>query len=610
MDVMRHAAQRARVLAVLLLGLLGWLAACSLTSDLDDITGGQPPGAGGTGGQGGGSGAQGGCSSVAECPVPASPCEAPICLANQCGSVAQPGGMELAPAEQQSGDCSRRVCDGSGNVIDENDDSDTATAANECIVHGCTSGEPSTTYRPLGTECDGTGTCTGEGECVECNAAGDCTGIELNDCQAPSCVAGQCVPAFEPDGTEVGLQTPGDCRTVVCDGLGGTREEQNGLDVPEDGNECTTNECVGGQPENNPVAGNPTCGTDGSGYCSGGVCTGCYDDDSCGLPTDCLTWTCEDDGSGENVCVPHYTSAGTPVSVQIPHDCKRLECDGNGNAVAVPDDADLPLDDGNACTGEACADGSETHPWLPVNSPCTDGGSYCDGSGNCVECNDGAQCPTPPNCQGNTCLGHVCGVEDLPPGTPAQQQIPGDCKILRCDGSGGTYTEAQDSDLPDDGNECTGDVCTSGVPSHPPAAPGAPCTQGGTVCDGAGACVECVDDSNCLAIDHCTSNKCVDDFADGAPCSRGGQCLSTFCADGNCCDKACIKPCYACVGSKTGGVDGKCLAVKSYTDPDGDCEGDLGVCQNGGCCSMLIPSPAAPGSNPMAEELPEYPKCR
>src|SRR5262249_13362678 len=47
------------------------------------------------------------------------------------------------------------------------------------------------------------------------------------------------------------------------------------------------------------------------------------------------------------------------------------------------------------------------------------------------------------------------------------------------------------SDVPaDDGLQCTNEVCTAGVPSHPPKAVNTSCNQsGGSVCNGLGACV-------------------------------------------------------------------------------------------------------------------------
>jgi hypothetical protein len=66
----------------------------------------------------------------------------------------------------------------------------------------------------------------------------------------------------------------------------------------------------------------------------------------------------------------------------------------------------------------------------------------------------------------------------------------GDCKKNVCDGAGGTTTQNDDADFPTDGNDCTADLCSGGVASHPALNPGTPCNQnGGTMCDGAGTCV-------------------------------------------------------------------------------------------------------------------------
>jgi ELWxxDGT repeat protein len=50
--------------------------------------------------------------------------------------------------------------------------------------------------------------------------------------------------------------------------------------------------------------------------------------------------------------------------------------------------------------------------------------------------------------------------------------------------------------------------------------------------------------------------------AAGAPCSNGGECSSTFCADGVCCEQACDQPCQRC------GSNGKCEAVTNAPDAD------------------------------------------
>jgi hypothetical protein len=48
-------------------------------------------------------------------------------------------------------------------------------------------------------------------------------------------------------------------------------------------------------------------------------------------------------------------------------------CDGNGHVVDVADDADVPLDDGNACTGEVCNAGAPAHPAKAAGAACDDG---------------------------------------------------------------------------------------------------------------------------------------------------------------------------------------------------------------------------------------------
>ena len=88
-------------------------------------------------------------------------------------------------------------------------------------------------------------------------------------------------------------------------------------------------------------------------------------------------------------------------------------------------------------------------------------------------------------------------------------QTPGDCRTNVCSG-GGVTSVPDNTDLPVDGNQCTADVCTAGVPSNPPLSPGDSCNQGGgTMCDGAGACVQCVTASLCPGQDtECQVRTC------------------------------------------------------------------------------------------------------
>jgi Stigma-specific protein, Stig1. len=103
------------------------------------------------------------------------------------------------------------------------------------------------------------------------------------------------------------------------------------------------------------------------------------------------------------------------------------------------------------------------------------------------------QCAVPFDCPGvdtecktRTCVAGVCGFSFTPSGTAVAAQIAGDCKKNVCDGAGNIAPVPDDSDLPDDFNECTLNVCAGGVPSNPLAPAGTDCTGG--VCDGNGVC--------------------------------------------------------------------------------------------------------------------------
>lgn len=70
--------------------------------------------------------------------------------------------------------------------------------------------------------------------------------------------------------------------------------------------------------------------------------------------------------------------------------------------------AGVDCDDGNDCTDDGvcnpenglCEGGAST----PRNAPCDqDGGQFCDGSGNCVECNDTSQCDDRNECTSDSC---------------------------------------------------------------------------------------------------------------------------------------------------------------------------------------------------------------
>src|SRR6185369_6495700 len=168
------------------------------------------------------------------------------------------------------------------------------------------------------------------------------------------------------------------------------------------------------------------------------------------------------------------------------------------------------LVDGNPCTDDLCSGGNPTNPNKNVGTTC--GPSLmCDGAGNCVGCVMDTDCPAAPNvCQVRVCTGGVCGYNNVATGTLATDAT-GNCFHKECDGLGDIADVVDDNDKPVDGNPCTQDVCTAGVPTNPPFASGTTCSVGsGTMCDGAGSCVECLNASTCPGDDtDCHARTCL-----------------------------------------------------------------------------------------------------
>jgi hypothetical protein len=201
---------------------------------------------------------------------------------------------------------------------------------------------------------------------------------------------------------------------------------------------------------------------------------------------ECKKRTCD-----AGVCGFSFTAKDTPTSTQVPGNCKANVCDGAGNVVSVNDNNDKPVD-GNQCTDDVCTNGVPSNPNLSANTACNqNGGAVCNGSGACVQCNTASQCPgVDDECKKKTCDAGVCGFSFTAKDTPTSTQVPGNCKANVCDGAGNVVSINDDSDKPVDGNQCTDDVCTNGVPSNPNSTIGTGCDQKeGNACDGAGACI-------------------------------------------------------------------------------------------------------------------------
>ncbi len=211
--------------------------------------------------------------------------------------------------------------------------------------------------------------------------------------------------------------------------------------------------------------------------------------DCAGADTFCATRTCTG-----GTCGTSFTAAGTVTPDQAGGDCHTNECDGAGSEVSVVDDTDLPTT-GNQCASVACTNGVPSTPPVSAGTACNqNGGTLCDGSGNCVQCLAASDCPgTDTFCATRTCTGGTCGPSFTAAGTATPTQTSGDCHSNQCDGAGNVVNAVDNSDVPVDANQCTNDVCTNGVPSNPSSPSGTACSQnGGTACDGSGVCTNAV----------------------------------------------------------------------------------------------------------------------
>lgn len=546
---------RAPFLAVAL-GLLV-AGACSTEPTFVSANGAGGGAAAGVTGAGGATGAVtgGACTAPTDCPGNENECSARTCVGGQCGLDLKPEGTLVAA--QAGGDCKKAICDGQGMVTTSPDDADVPSDGNSCTLDVCSGGEPSHPSAPAGTGCGIGLACNDMGQCAGCTDASQC-GVETA-CTSFQCDPSQiCVFEYVPAGQgDPGGQQAGDCYRLTCNGIGGTSTVVDDTDTPFDGNACTEDVCTLGAPSNPPAAADAECG---AGFtCDGrGNCQGCTVDTDCGQSSPCATFACV-----EQTCETTYVPAGQgDPGGQQAGDCQRKVCNGAGGVVAVGDDADLPVD-GNVCTNDVCSGGVPSNPNTAANTPCG-GNLTCDGMGVCTGCATNADCGAPSACATPVCSAGSCSTEFVPYGlgNPGGQ-VASDCKKNVCNGSGSAVSIADDGDVIVDGNPCTYDICSGGVPSNPAAGAGTGCPGG--VCNGGGSCVQCLSDGDCGSPSACASPQC-----------SGGGCTMNYVPAGQ--------------GDPGGQQSGDCRVVRcngsggtAQYDDNGDVPNDNNGCTSDSC---------------------------
>lgn len=375
--------------------------------------------------------------------------------------------------------------------------------------------------------CEGTQTCA-----TECCSTSECPNDGLFCTGSYSCEAGACINLGGPCATtEVCCETGQTCQAECCDDL----------DCPTNMVFCDGPEvCVAGVcgPAGDPCSAPLGLCCEGSTSCEAECCEDADCSDGLLCTTDsCMSGVCvfdpiicTDNGlfcDGPEACDPANglcTSTGTPCS-----DPTGVCCEGADTCEAECC-GDPDCNDNNLCTTDMCNLG------VCVNSPviCIDNDVFCDGSEVCDLSNG------------------MC----VSTGTPCS-----DPTGLCCEGTDTCVTECcADQDCPDDGNECTDEVCSAGVCIHPPV-------MDGTVCNGAPV-------GDCDSQDTCQAGVCVDQITPSGTVCRlvAGDCdVEEFC-DGV--SKACPTDGFSDGTVACRPANGICDVAEFCTGGSADCPAD------------------------------------
>jgi subtilisin-like proprotein convertase family protein len=220
---------------------------------------------------------------------------------------------------------------------------------NDCTHDECDGLIPKYVPVDQGLPCNQNGgsVCNASGVCVECNVAADCPG-EDSACQSRTCtMLGTCGVENQPMGQAVATQTPGDCLKVVCDGVGGVKNDIDDLDTPDDGQQCTADQCSSGQPMHPPLIINTSCTQDDGELCNGaGACVECNAPTDCGMDAPCVKFSCDAGKCPVNPVVPPGESCGVNARCDDMGGC--IACQASNALLFTSSDPPLSVPESNA----------------------------------------------------------------------------------------------------------------------------------------------------------------------------------------------------------------------------------------------------------------------
>jgi hypothetical protein len=398
------------------------------------------------------------------------------------------------------------------------------------------------TFRTRASGCGSPSDCE-TGYCID----GVCCASRCGVCEA--CGGdGLCAPVTGPD--------PDSCPApLTCEvhGTVGVCAKANGATCAA-GTECASGYCV-------------------DGVCCNTTCTGqCQSCNLAGALGTCSNLSISAQSSGRGgACSPNYVCSGgadCPVGCSTDQACAATRyCDSTGHCVP------------RKAQGIVCdAQGGPGHDCLTANCRVCTSGNCVDGRCCNAACNQGCQaCSVAAGAATN---GTCATVQSQQPGRGA-------CGGFLCGGATACPTTCADNSwCYGAGVQCLGGVCVGSgqYPNGTPCSSGTQCEFGqcvdGVCCDQAvcGTCERCnvaasagtchpvagADADSCTAPASCAvvtigaATIGVCGLTNGSACGGDGDCQSTHCVDGVCCDSACTGACQSC---GLPGEAGTCLPV-------------------------------------------------
>lgn len=312
----------------------------------------------------------------------------------------------------------------------------------------------------------------------------------------------------------------------------------------------------------------------------------------CNAGETCVAGTCRAATTNEPGPVAATCSDGVRNGNETDVDCGGPSCPkcADGRACVA----------GSDCVSGVCSAGVCVEP-TPACSA-----EVCGAQHGCPACTNGRACAAGTDCASGHCAGGVC-VECSNTGHCTGTTASA-CHAVACV-SGACTQVVDDTNVPSDGNDCTDDVCTDGVPSHPPKNAETVCAAG--VCDGKGSCVGCTTASDCGTDTACVSYTCTEgqcgtmQAGAGSPagsatcsgstlsapvCDANGDvqqsqtsCAPYVCQDATSCHTSCSSPADCDAGHTC--VSGTCVARQCTNDTQCSVANGSGVC-NAGICEI------------------------